>query len=121
MKKVTSIFQLLLALFFGVALVFFLAFDSVRNGFGIQELTAGNVVVWLLVGLVLFLISWFFQSMYTSSLNRKIKRLELERNEIKAKLYDLEKKTGINQDNENKSSQEEDRESSVIKPRQNFK
>ncbi len=121
MKKVTSIFQLLLALFFGVALVFFLAFDSVRNGFGIQELTAGNVVVWLLVGLVLFLVSWFFQSMYTSSLNRKIKKLELERNEIKAKLYDLDEGGKFSQGDYSKPSQEEDKESSGIKPRQNFK
>lgn len=125
MKKLTSIFQLLVALFFGVALVFFLAFDSVRNGFGIQELTAGDVVVWLLVGLILFLAAWMFQSMYTNGLNKKIKRLEQEKTEIKAKLYDLEQ-TGSSparpsvKDTPDAPS-EEDKDSSGIRPRQNIK
>ncbi len=125
MKKLTSIFQLLVALFFGVALVFFLAFDSVRNGFGIQELTAGDVVVWLLVGLILFLAAWMFQSMYTNGLNRKIRKLEQEKTEIKAKLYDMEQ-TGRPVSPGVKSvpttpSPDEERDSSRIKPRQNIK
>lgn len=125
MKKLSSIFQLLVALFFAVALVFFLAFDSVRNGFGIQELTAGNVVVWLLVGLILFLAAWMFQSMYTNGLNRKIRKLEQEKTEIKAKLYDMEQ-TGrsVSPDVKHASSTpgpDEERDSSRIRPRQNIK
>jgi len=121
MKKITSVFQLLVALFFGVALVFFLAFDSVKNGFGIQDLTAGNVVVWLLVGFVLFLVSWMFQTMYTGSLNRKIKKVELENNGLKAKLYDLDQTKKGTVAPEPLSGEEEEKDSSVIKPRQNIK
>src|SRR5690554_5703452 len=91
MKKVSGIFQLLVALFFGVALVYFLMFDSVRNGFGVQDLTAGTVVIWLLVGLILFLISWAAVSMYHRNLNSRIKQLEADKNQLKAELYDLDR------------------------------
>ena len=115
----------MVALFFGVALVYFLMFDSVRNGFGVQELTAGTVVIWLLVGLVLFLISWASVSMHDRSQNSRIKKLELEKNQLKAELYDMErgvknvptpapavKRVDIS---------DEERDGSGIRPRENFK
>ncbi|WP_186756071.1 hypothetical protein [Echinicola salinicaeni] len=121
MKKITSIFQLLVALFFGVALVFFLAFDSVKNGFNIEELTAGKVVVWMLVGFVIYLLAWLFQSMYAKGLNKKIMKMESENNSLKAKLYDIEqgRKSKVSEERTNVSEDEKD--SSVIKPRQNIK
>jgi len=123
MKKVSGIFQLLVALFFGVALVYFLMFDSVRNGFGVQELTAGTVVIWLLVGLVLFLISWASVSMHNSSQNSQIKKLELEKNQLKAELYDMERGAKVVPNPVHKKVDiiEEDRDGSGIRPRENFK
>ncbi|GGZ34043.1 hypothetical protein GCM10007049_29210 [Echinicola pacifica] len=124
MKKVTNVFQLLVALFFGVALVFFLVFDSVKNGFGIQELTAGKVVIWLLIGLVVYLVAWMLQSMFTSSLNKRIKRLEGENDKLKARLYDFEQQTkvgGIKPSGAIQSPDDDDPESSGIRPRQNIK
>ncbi|MBD8489853.1 hypothetical protein IFO69_13930 [Echinicola sp. CAU 1574] len=121
MKKVTSIFQLLVALFFAIALVFFLAFDSVKNGFGIEELTAGKVVVWLTVGFLLFLVTWMFQSMYANSLVKKIKKMETESNGLKAKLYDLEQGGKIAKPKVLAPDSEEEKDSSAIKPRQNIK
>jgi uncharacterized membrane protein (DUF485 family) len=123
MKKVSGIFQLLVALFFGVALVYFLMFDSVRNGFNVQELTAGTVVIWLLVGLVLFLISWATVSMYHRNLNSRIKKLELEKNQLKAELYDIERgiKTSPTPVPKKVDIIEEDRDGSGIRPRENFK
>jgi uncharacterized membrane protein len=121
MKNVSGIFQLLVALFFGVALVFFLMFDSVRNGFGIQELTAGTVVLWLLVGLILFLISWATTMIYTKNLNRKINRVELEKNEVKAVLYDMERGNKVSNVEKKIDTIEDDKDGSGIRPRENFK
>lgn len=122
MKKISGIFQLLLALFFGVALVFFLLFDSVKNGFGLQELNAGKVVIWLLVGLVLFLISWVTNSVNIKNLNNRIKRLESEKNEIKARLYDLQQDTKTTVPPPIKPDPlEDDKDGSGIRPRENFK
>jgi uncharacterized membrane protein (DUF485 family) len=123
MKKVSGIFQLLVALFFGVALVYFLMFDSVRNGFNVQELTAGTVVIWLLVGLVLFLISWATVSMYHRNLNSRIKKLELEKNQLKAELYDMERGVKVTPAPVTKKVDviDEEKDSSGIRPRENFK
>jgi len=125
MKKASGIFQLLVALFFGVALVYFLMFDSVRNGFGVQELTAGTVVIWLLVGLILFLISWASVSMHDRSQNSRIKKLELEKNQLKADLYDMERgvKTAPSPTPVVKrvDISDDDRDGSGIRPRENFK
>lgn len=123
MKKVSGIFQLLVALFFGVALVYFLMFDSVRNGFNVQELTAGTVVIWLLVGLILFLISWATVSLYHRNLNSRIKKLELEKNQLKAELYDLERSPTASPTPIQKRVDviEEEKDSSGIRPRENFK
>lgn len=120
MKKISGIFQLLLALFFGVALVFFLLFDSVKNGFGLQELNAGKIVIWLLVGLVLFLISWAATSVNTKNLNNRIKRLESEKNEIKARLYDLQQDTKANVPPIKPDPLDDDKDGSGIRPRENF-
>jgi len=123
MKKVSGIFQLLVALFFGVALVYFLMFDSVRNGFNIQELTAGTVVIWLLVGLILFLISWATVSMYQRNLSSTIKKLELEKNQLKAELYDFERSAKVGPTVVQKRADviEEEKDGSGIRPRENFK
>ncbi|AGA78001.1 hypothetical protein [Echinicola vietnamensis] len=126
MKKVSSVFQLLVALFFGVALVFFLVFDSIKNGFGIQELTAGKVVIWLLAGFVLYLITWLLVSMYSSSMGKKIRKLEAENDKLKARLYDHEQKAKVSPMKgtappTSGSGPEDDTDGSGIKPRQNIK
>lgn len=121
MKKVSGIFQLLVALFFGVALVFFLMFDSVKNGFGMQDLTAGFVVIWLLVGLILFLIAWATTMGYTNNLIKRIRKLEMEKNEVKALLYDLERGVKVGDINKKIDTIEEDKDGSGIRPRENIK
>lgn len=120
MKKVSGIFQLLVALFFGVALVYFLMFDSVRNGFGVQELVAGTVVIWMLVGLILFLVAWGTSMVYTGQLNSRIKKLEKEKNEVKALVYDMERGVKVTNVNKKIDTIEEDKDGSGIRPRENF-
>jgi uncharacterized membrane protein (DUF485 family) len=135
MKKINTIFQLLVALFFVVALVFFLAFDSMRNAFNIQELTAGKVVVWLLVGASLFLISWILDNIYINGLKNDMKKLEVEKTELKAKLYDRDQEARASSapttptataksskiQRESDFDSEEEKEISRIRPRQNYK
>jgi len=132
MKQINTIFQLLVAVYFAIALIFFLAFDTMKDAFGIRELTAGTVVTWLLVGLVLYLISWALDNVYINGLKKDIRRLELDKNDLKAKLYDIEQGSKISRSSERpvdkRSDAEkrpdievEERESSKIKPRQNFK
>jgi uncharacterized membrane protein (DUF485 family) len=135
MKKINTIFQLLVALFFVVALVFFLAFDSMRNAFNIQELTAGKVVVWLLVGASLFLISWILDNIYINGLKNDMKKLEVEKTELKAKLYDRDQEARASSapttptatarsskiQRESNFDSEEEKEISRIRPRQNYK
>jgi outer membrane murein-binding lipoprotein Lpp len=121
MKKFNSILQLLVALFFAISLVFFLSFDTLKGLFGLEELTSGTVVTILLVGLVLFSIVWGTTYLVYKNYETKISKIESEKDSLKAKLYDLDQihKTLVA---EKKTFQQEDeKESSVIRPRQNFK
>ncbi len=113
--------QLLLALFFAIGLVFFLSFNSLKGLFGLEELTSGTVVSLLLVGLILFLIAWVTNSMVYKELELKISKKELEKNELKAKLYDRDQDTKIQTLDKKIEFGDEDRENSVIRKRQNFK
>ncbi|MFD2033654.1 hypothetical protein ACFSKL_02570 [Belliella marina] len=124
MKKFNNIIQLLLALFFAISLVYFLAFESVKGLFGVTELHSGTVVTFLLVGLILFLASWGTASMALKGVERELVKKELEKNELKAKLYDLEQGLKLKRfESQEKKVDlpEEEKENSVIKPRQNFK
>jgi hypothetical protein len=118
--------QLLVALFFAISLVFFLAFDSLKGLFGLEELTSGTVVSTLLVGLILFLIAWVTNSMVYKNLELQISKLELEKNELKAKLYDNDQNTKLQNldkkiEGDRRTKVEEDKENTIFKPRQNFK
>jgi hypothetical protein len=121
MRQINKIMHLTVALFFAVSLVFFLSFNNLKGLFGIEELNSGTVVSFLLVGTVLFLIAWGTGKMVRNGLEGEISLKENEKKELKAKLYDLEQ--GIKLKNiERKIDQvEDDKDPSVIKPRQNFK
>ncbi|AEL24569.1 DUF485 domain-containing protein [Cyclobacterium marinum] len=117
MKKVNSIFQLLTALFFGIGLVYFLTYEKMWGG---TPLT-GEVVSWLLAGLVIYLITWGTSWGYVSSLNSRIKKIELEKKDLKALVFDLERGGKVNPVERKTEVSKDDTESSVIKPRENFK
>jgi hypothetical protein len=121
MKKFNSILQLLVALFFAICLVFFLSFDTLKGLFGLQELTSGTVVTLLLIGLVIFLITWGTTTLVNKEYDSQISKIELEKNSLKAKLYDLEQTHKLLTSEKKPFQPEEEKESSVIRPRQNFK
>jgi hypothetical protein len=117
MKKVNSIFQLLTALYFGVGLVYFLTYERM---WGETPMT-GEVVSWLLAGLVIYLITWGTSWGHVSSLNSRIKKIELEKKDLKALVFDLERGGKVNPGEKNPDITKDESESSVIKPRENFK
>jgi uncharacterized membrane protein (DUF485 family) len=123
MNKTNSIFQLLVALFFGVALVYFLTYERMWD----QPLISDQVVVWLTVGLVLFLISWGVGNLYISNLHKAAQKLELEKKELKAMIFDLERDLKpemperIKHERKVERFPSEERDTSSIKPRENFK
>lgn len=118
MSKLNSIFQLLVALFFGVALVFFLTYERMWN----EALEPATVVTWLVIGLVLFLISWGISSLAMRKLNGLLKKADLEKKELKAMVFDLERAVKLDKvDKKIETNDQEDKESSSIKPRENFK
>lgn len=121
MKQFNKISQLLVALFFGITLVFFLSFNGIKGIFGIEELSSSLVVNFLLIGLVLFLISWGTGIMQMNNLESEISKKEVEKNELKAKLYDQEQRAKLKNIERQIDKMDEEKESKTIKPRQNFK
>lgn len=117
MKKVTNIFQLVTALFFGIGLVYFLTYERMWGG----SPEAGEVVSWLLAGLVSYLITWGAGWAHTSNLHSKIKKTEQEKKELKAMVFDLERGVKIEKLDKKIEDQPDDKEGSSIKPRENFK
>lgn len=121
MKQVNKITHLLVLLFFAISLVFFLSFNSTKGLMGIEELTSSIVINFLLLGLVLFLISWATGHAASNNLSRELEKKEIEKNELKAKLYDIEQGIKLKNIEGKMKQKEEEKESSVIRPRQNFK
>lgn len=117
MKKINSIFQLLTALFFGVGLVYFLTYERMWD----LSLQPSEVVSWFLIGLVVYLICWGLNIWYTSQLNSRIKKLELEKKELKAMVFDLERGVKMGQVDKKIDESTEEKDPSSIKPRENFK
>jgi uncharacterized membrane protein (DUF485 family) len=117
MKKLNNIFQLLTALFFGVGLVYFLTYERMWGGYP----ESAHVVTWLLVGLVIFLAAWGLNMWYMSNLSKKIKQLDLDKKELKAMVFDLERGVKMGQIDKKIETPPDDKESSSIKPRENFK
>jgi hypothetical protein len=58
---------------------------------------------------------------YTKNLNRKINRVELEKNEVKAVLYDMERGNKVSNVEKKIDTIEDDKDGSGIRPRENFK
>lgn len=125
MKKLHQILQIILLVYFGAFLIFFIAFDTLGSMFGMQEITSDSMVTIILVGLILFLLAWGSSYFAYSSLTSKIKKMETEMNALKAKIYDFEHPT-VPQKPSTAPAQKPSTptpaypEQSKIPPRQNF-
>lgn len=90
MKKLHQILQIVLLVYFGAFLIFFLGFSSLGGMFGMEEITADAMITVFLAGAVIFLITWGTSSMAMKGLNEQMAKREMEMNSLKAKLYDFE-------------------------------
>jgi Tfp pilus assembly protein PilO len=121
MKQFNKITHLLVLLYFAVSLVLFLSFNNIKGLLGIEELSTSLVVNFLVIGLVLFLISMATEKMEINGLLTQIEKKEIEKNELKAKLYDQDQGVKLKNIEKKIDQKEEERDSSVIRPRQNIK
>ncbi len=90
MKKLHQILQIVLLVYFGAFLIFFLGFSSLGGMFGMEEITADAMITVFLIGAVIFLITWGTSSMTMKGMNEQMSKREIEMNTLKAKLYDFE-------------------------------
>lgn len=90
MKKLHQILQIVLLVYFGAFLIFFIAFDTIGGLFGIEEITSDSMVTIILIGLILFLAAWGSSYAAYNSLSSTIKKMENDMNGLKAKIYDFE-------------------------------
>lgn len=90
MKKLHQILQIVLLVYFGGFLIFFISFSSLGGVFGMEEITSDGMVTIFLIGAILFLISWAAGSMTVKGMTDQLNKREIEMNTLKAKLYDFE-------------------------------
>lgn len=90
MKKLHQILQIVLLVYFGAFLIFFLGFSSLGGMFGMEEITSDAMITVFLIGAVIFLIAWGTSSMTMKGMNEQMSKREIEMNTLKAKLYDFE-------------------------------
>ena len=119
MKKLHQILQIALLVYFGAFLIFFIAFDTLGGLFGMNEITSDSMVTIILIGLILFLAAWGSSYAAYASLTSTIKKMEIDANSLKAKIYDFEHPR-IPAAPITKPSLPSDTDQSNIAPRQNF-
>lgn len=119
MKKLHQILQIVLLVYFGAFLIFFIAFDTLGGLFGMEEITSDDMVTITMIGLILFLAAWGSSYAAYSSLSSQIKKMESETNALKAKIYDFEHPR-VPESSTSKPTSPSDKDQSNIAPRQNF-
>lgn len=97
MKKFRTVLIVLSALYVLTTLIFLFNEESLFNNFNLLRLI-DYLQAWILVGLLLLVGVIIVGSPYINALQRRYKKLEAERKEVKARLFDIEeeRKTEIN-------------------------
>lgn len=90
MKNIAKYLQLAVLVYFALFLIFFISFDTLGKTFGMDPLTADSLVKVFLTGFILFLAAWGSSMIYSKNQSDKIKKMQNEINNLKAKLYDFE-------------------------------
>ncbi|WP_339701729.1 hypothetical protein [Algoriphagus aquimarinus] len=119
MKKLHQILQIALLVYFGTFLIFFIAFDTLGGIFGMDEITSDSMVTIILIGFILFLAAWGSSYAAYNSLTSTIKKMEIDANSLKAKIYDFEHPR-IPTTPTTKSIIPSDTDQSSLPPRQNI-
>lgn len=119
MKTLAHYLQLALLAYFFLFLLFFIFFESLGSLFGMDPIASSSLVKVFLTGLLLFLATWISKTLHTKGLTEQIKKMEIEMNSVKAKLYDLEHPK-IAQPSKPVPQKNQEESSGMIRPRQNF-
>ncbi|TXE03659.1 hypothetical protein [Algoriphagus aquimarinus] len=119
MKKLHQILQIALLVYFGAFLIFFIAFDTLGGIFGMDEITSDSMVTIILIGFILFLAAWGSSYAAYASLASTIKKMEIDANSLKAKIYDFEHPR-IPTSQPTKPTIPTDTDQSTLPPRQNI-
>jgi 3-phosphoglycerate kinase len=90
MKKFYQILQILLFVYFGSFLIFFISFDTLGVLFGMEEIDSDSMVKIILTGLIVFLLAWAIGYSVSNRMAASIEKMEREINALKAKIYDFE-------------------------------
>jgi hypothetical protein len=119
MKKLALYLQIATFAFLAFFLIFFLSFDSLGKMFGMDPLLPESLVRIFLTGLILYGATWGASALQTNGLKEQIKKIQIEMNELKAKLYDFEHpKTP--QPPKSVPTKPQEESGGTIRPRQNF-
>jgi hypothetical protein len=119
MKKLALYLHIATFAFLAFFLIFFLSFDSLGRIFGMDPLLPESLVKIFLTGLILYGASWGASALQSNVLNEQIKKMQIEMNQLKAKIYDFEHpKTPQSPKSVQTKPQEES--GGTIRPRQNF-
>ncbi len=121
MKKLHQILQIVLLVYFGAFLIFFLGFTSLGGLFGMEVITADAMITIFLLGAILFLINWVASILTVKGMNEQMNKREIEMNSLKAKLYDFEHpKASQTPDSPSRTTKSGDSDQSNIAKRQNI-
>lgn len=119
MKRVVQYLQLSVLIYFLVLLIFFVAFDMLGAMFGMVPLTPESLVKIFLSGFILFLAAWGAALVYRSNLHDQIRKMTVEMNALKAKLYDYEHPKAP-KSTQSVPQKNQDEIPGNLRPRQNF-
>lgn len=119
MKKLHQFLQIVLLVYFGAFLIFFISFDTLGGVFGMDEITSDSMVTIILIGLITFLVAWAASFAAYSSMSSKIRKMDTEMNRLKARIYDFEHPAASAKPTQ-KPTPGTDPDQSKIPPRQNY-
>lgn len=96
MSKARRIFWIIFGVYFLVALISTIVADYYQNDLGFLINMKGYIPLmkyFALAGLIMYFIAFFMLRIHSKSRSKDIKYLELEKRELKAKLFDLQEET----------------------------
>ncbi|MDN5200594.1 hypothetical protein QQ008_04455 [Fulvivirgaceae bacterium BMA10] len=101
MKKVKLAFHAIIILYIISSVIILLTDEWFLNFFGEYNFRS-FVKYWAWGGIALFLVLWVIDVFRTNFLKGQMRKLEFERNEIKAKLYDIDQtgKESVKEENQ---------------------
>lgn len=90
MKSAKTVFYVICLLYIGASFIFIFFHDKIFDLF--DRRTLNFLKIWMIAGLVIFLLEIIWENLALSSRRREANRLKKEIETLKAKIYDMEEK-----------------------------